>query len=178
MALGVLLGIAVDSAGNVYFVDRSHSRSAKSRPTGSSAPSLERDGTNGFIGDGGSAAAAALNNPVASLATRQATSILRRCPPGRIRKITVANGNINTVAGGGTLAPGNGVPPLHVNINPARAVAVNRRAIFILCAGSRVLIKFAANGDSSYVSSTVRNTCSWRTMCRRRRFSLTAPLFR
>ena len=156
-ALGALLGIAVDSAGNIYFVDRSHAVVRKVAPDGTLS-TIAGTGTNGFEGDGGSAAAAQLNNP-AGIACDTAGNIYIAEPlPGRIRKITVADGNINTVAGGGTLAPGQGVPPLQVDISQARAVAVSPGGdIYSFAPNPGVLIKFAANGDSSYIGATVRN---------------------
>jgi uncharacterized protein (TIGR03437 family) len=158
-ALGVLLGIAVDSGGNVYVVDRSHATVRKVAPNGILS-TIAGTGSNGFMGDGGSASAAQLNNPIAvTTDTAGNVYIAEQGPPGRIRKITVANGIINTVAGGGTSAPGTGVPPLQVNINVVRAVAVSPAGdIYTYAPVNGILIKFAANGDSSYVSSTVRNT--------------------
>jgi uncharacterized protein (TIGR03437 family) len=158
-ALGFLLGLAIDSAGNVYFVDRSHATVRKVAPNGILS-TIAGTGTNGFMGDGGSATAAELNNPIAvTTDTAGNVYIAEQGPPGRIRKITVASGIINTVVGGGTSAPGTGVPPLQVDINVVRAVAVDPAGdIFTYAPFNGILIKFAANGDSSYLSSTVRNT--------------------
>jgi uncharacterized protein (TIGR03437 family) len=158
-AFGSLLGLAVDSAGNVYFVDRTYATVRKVAPNGILS-TIAGTGSNGFMGDGGSAAAAQLNNPIAvTTDTAGNVYIAEQGPPGRIRKITVANGIINTVVGGGTLAPGTGVPPLQVDINVVRAVAVDPAGdIFTYAPFNGILIKFAANGDSSYLSATVRNT--------------------
>ncbi|MGD0297968.1 MAG: hypothetical protein ABSE86_12695, partial [Bryobacteraceae bacterium] len=158
VALGNLLGITVDSSGNVYFVDRTHAVIRKVTPDGIIS-TIAGTGSNGFAGDGGSAAAAELNNPIAiTCDTSGNLYIAEQGPPGRIRKITVANGIINTVVGGGTLAPGTGVPPQQVDINVVRAVAVTPAGdIYTFAPFNGILIKFAANGDSSYVSATVRN---------------------
>ena len=115
-SLGALLGIAVDSVGNVYFVDRSHAVVRKVAPDGTIS-TVAGTGTNGFSGDGGMATAAGLNSPIGIACDTAGNVVHRRVVPGRIRKITIASGIINTVAGGGTLAPGNGVPPLQVNIS-------------------------------------------------------------
>jgi uncharacterized protein (TIGR03437 family) len=160
-ALGLLLGITVDASGNIYFVDRSFSAIRKVTPNGIiSTIAGTGTGVNGFAGDGGSAAAAQLNNPIAITCDNAGNLyIAEQGLPGRIRKITTATGIINTVAGGGTLAPGAGVPPLQVNISVVRAVAVDAAGdIYTFAPNIGFLIKFAANGDSSYLSSTVRNT--------------------
>lgn len=160
-ALGVLLGITVDASGNIYFVDRSYSAIRKVTPNGIiTTIAGTGTGVNGFTGDGGSAAAAQLNNPIAITCDNAGNLyIAEQGPPGRIRKITTATGVINTVAGGGTLAPGAGVPPLQVNISAVRAVAVDPAGdIYTFAPNIGFLIKFAVNGDSSYLSSIVRNT--------------------
>ncbi len=156
-ALGSLLGIAVDPSGNVYFVDRSHSNVRKVTPDGTIS-TVAGTGTSAFSGDGGRATLAQLNNPIGIACDTAGNVYIAESFPGRIRKITIADGNINTVAGGGNLAPGKGVPPLQVDINAARAVAVSPSGdIYTFAPLNGILIKFAANGDSSYVSSTVRN---------------------
>jgi uncharacterized protein (TIGR03437 family) len=160
-ALGLLLGITVDASGNIYFVDRSFSAIRKVTPNGViTTIAGTGTGVNGFSGDGASAAAAELNNPIAITCDNAGNLyVAEQGPPGRIRKITTATGVINTVAGGGTLAPGTGVPPLQVNISVVRAVAVDAAGdIYTFAPNIGFLIKFAANGDSSYLSSIVRNT--------------------
>jgi uncharacterized protein (TIGR03437 family) len=157
-ALGNLLGITVDPSSNVYFVDRTHAVIRKVTPDGIIG-TIAGTGSNGFAGDGGSAATAELNNPIAITCDIAGNLyIAEQGPPGRIRKITASTGIINTVAGGGTLAPGTGVPPLQVNINVVRAVAVSPAGdIYTFAPLNGILIKFAANGDSSYVTSTIRS---------------------
>lgn len=141
-ALGFLLGITVDSSGNVYFVDRTHS-------------TVRKVTTDGIISTG----AAQLNNPVAITCDAAGNLYIAEEKPGLIRKITAADGKISTVAGGGTHAPGKGVSQLDVNIDAARAVAVSVAGdIYTFAPNNGILIKFAANGDSSYLSATVRNT--------------------
>jgi len=155
---GVLLGIAVDSTGIVYFVDRSHSVIRKAAPDGTIS-TIAGTGANGFSGDGGPATAAQLNNPVGIACDTTGNVYVAETVPGRIRKITAASGVINTVAGGGNLPPGVGVPPLEVNINQPRAVAVSPAGdIYTFSPDPGALIKFATNGDSSYIGSQQANT--------------------
>jgi uncharacterized protein (TIGR03437 family) len=157
VVLGALLGIAVDSVGNVYFVDRSHAVVRKVAPDGTIS-TIAGTGINGFGGDGGTATAAELNSPIGIACDTAGNVYIAESSPGRIRKITVASGVINTVAGGGTLAPGIGVPPLQVNISQARAAAVSPEGdIYSFAPNPGELIKFAANGNSSYIGSAVRN---------------------
>lgn len=157
-ALGFLLGITVDSSGNIYFVDRTHSTVRKVTP-GGIISTVAGNGANAFSGDGGSALAAELNNPIAITCDAAGNLYIAEEQPGRIRKITAADGKIHTVAGGGTHAPGKGVSALDVNIDAARAVAVSGSGdLYTFAPFNGILIKFAANGDSSYLSAPVRNT--------------------
>jgi uncharacterized protein (TIGR03437 family) len=157
-ALGHVLGVAVDKSGNVYFVDRTNSTVRKVAPDGTIG-TIAGTGSSGFTGDGGPASRAQLNNPSGIACDSLGNVYVAEQIPGRIRKITIATGIINTVAGGGDRKPGKGVPPLQVDINSARAVAVDQNGnIYTFAPLSGALIKFTANGDSSYISATVMNT--------------------
>ncbi len=157
--LGKVLGVAVDKSGNVYFVDRSNSVVRKVVPDGAISTVAGIADASGFSGDGGPAVRANLNNPSGIACDSQGNVYIAEQFPGRIRKIAVADGNINTVAGGGDQKPGKGVPPLQVDINSARAVAVDSNGnIYTFAPGNGTLIKFAANGDSNYLSAAIANT--------------------
>ena len=156
--LGFVLGVAADPSGNIYFVDRTNAVIRKVAPNGI-ITTLAGTGASGFTGDGGPASKAQLNNPSGLACDAAGNVYVAEQNPGRIRKITIANGTINTVAGGGAEMPGQGVPPLQVAINSTRAVAVDPNGnIYTFAPAAGELIKFAANGDSSFVSATVMNS--------------------
>src|SRR5580693_1176149 len=156
--LGLVLGVAVDQSGNVYFVDRGNFVVRKVAPNGV-ITTAAGNGSSGFAGDGGPASKSQLNNPSGIACDPAGNVFIAEQLPGRVRKITAATGTINTVAGGGNQTAGKGVPPLDVNIGSARAVAVDANGnIYTFAPFTGVLIKFAANGDSSYVSATLANT--------------------
>ena len=107
--LGKVLGVAVDKTGNVYFVDRSNSVVRKVTPDGTISTVAGIPDASGFSGDGGPAVLAKLNNPSGIACDSDGNVYIAEQSPGRIRKITVAGGNINTVAGGGDQMAGKGV---------------------------------------------------------------------
>jgi uncharacterized protein (TIGR03437 family) len=74
--------------------------------------------------------------------------------PSHIRKIDV-NGNITTVAGGGTNAPANGVAPLDADLSYASGLAVDSTgALYVYAPYAGVLIKFSANNSTLVTSAT------------------------
>ena len=156
--LGAVLGVAMDASGNLYFVDRGHGTVRKITADGTLS-TIAGDGTNESSGDGGKATLAHLNNPSGIACDNAGNVYISESFPGRIRKITVATGIIDTIAGGGSARPGKGVPPRSVDIGAARAVAISPTGdLYTFSPSSAMLIKFAANGDSSFLSSTNRNS--------------------
>jgi uncharacterized protein (TIGR03437 family) len=92
-------GIAVDTAGNVYFSDSTNQRVRKIGLDGIIS-TVAGNGLASFSGDGGPAIAASLNYPAGLLAYAGNLYIADRYNQ-RIRCLTL-DGNINTVAGGGS----------------------------------------------------------------------------
>ena len=160
-ALGLVLGVAVDTQGDLYFVDHTYATVRKVAANGI-ITTVAGTGSSGFSGDGGPATKAQLNNPSGIACDSQGNVYVAESFPSHIRKITVATGIIDSVAGGGTEAPGPGVPPLQVAIGPTTAVAVdNAGNIYTYAPLNGAFIKFAPNGDSSYVSSPVGGSTSF-----------------
>ncbi|SFM28915.1 NHL repeat-containing protein [Paenibacillus sp. 1_12] len=94
-------GIAVDSAGIVYFADRGNNRIRKVDKNGNIA-TIAGTGTAGFSGDNGPAISAQLNLP-SGLAVDSASNIyIADTENNRIRKVSA--GKISTIAGTGDYA--------------------------------------------------------------------------
>jgi len=94
------LGVAVDSADNLYIADSLNNRVRKVDALGI-ITTVAGDGSSGFSGDGGPATDAGLNNPV-GLAVDSADNlyIAELGEFNRIRKVDASTGIITTVAGG------------------------------------------------------------------------------
>lgn len=114
--LGNPTGVAVDSAGNLYFSDVHFHRVRKVTPDGI-VSTVAGTGTAGFSGDGSPATAAQLNGPIGVAVDSGASLYIADQSNFRIRKITAA-GVISTVAGDGTSG-------LNLDTGPATAAQLN-----------------------------------------------------
>jgi len=116
-------GLASDSAGNLYILDQAGSQIRKISPKGI-ITTVAGSGIVGNSGDGGKATQAAINAITYGGVTSDAQGNLfflndgvqnpaTGIQPFTVRKVD-RDGNISTVAGGGTAAVSNGVPALSV----------------------------------------------------------------
>ena len=102
-------GVTIDSAGNVYIGDSPNHRIRKVTPAGIIS-TIAGTGTMGFLGDGGPATDARLNNPSGVAVDAAGNVYVADNGNHRIRKIT-ATGYISTIAGTGSVVlSGDGGP--------------------------------------------------------------------
>jgi trimeric autotransporter adhesin len=94
------LGVAVDSAGNLYIADTGNNHIRKVTPEGIII-TVAGNGASGFSGDGGLATAAKLNKPLGVAVDSAGNLYIADTGNNLIRKVTPA-GIISTVAGPGT----------------------------------------------------------------------------
>lgn len=121
-------GIAADSAGNLYVADAANHRVRKVSRT-SVITTLAGTGVAGFSGDGGPSAAAQLNAPYGLASDGQGNIYIADLGNARIRRIGT-DGMITTIAGGGSLAPGDandGSPATMIKLSSPRNVALDGR---------------------------------------------------
>ncbi|MEU7428614.1 RICIN domain-containing protein [Streptomyces sp. NPDC040750] len=94
-------GVAVDSVGNVYIADHANHRVRKVSADGKIS-TVAGTGVADFDGDGGQAALAKLNGPRGLAVDSAGDLYIADSGNRRVRKITMADGNISTVAGTGS----------------------------------------------------------------------------
>ncbi|HQR33553.1 MAG TPA: BACON domain-containing carbohydrate-binding protein [Blastocatellia bacterium] len=95
-------GIAIDSAGNVYISDQDAHRVRKVAPDGIITTVAGTGvGFGGFSGDGGLAKNAELNFPQGLAVDKDGNLLIADLGNNRIRKVTIADGKITTIAGTG-----------------------------------------------------------------------------
>jgi len=153
-SLGIVTGVALDAAGDLYFCEKNRIRKMTADGT---LATFAGTGVNGFAGDNGPATAALLSQPLGLAFDAQGNLYVADGDvvnfPSHIRKIDV-KGNITTVAGGGSTAPANGVAPLNTDLSYASGLAVDSTsALYVYAPYAGALIKFSANG-STLVTST------------------------
>ena len=96
-------GLAFASNGTLYFADLANNAIRSISPAGIIS-TVVGTGAKGFNGDGGPATAAVLNNPAAVVVDLAGNIYVGDSGNNRIRKVLVATGNIETIAGGTTQA--------------------------------------------------------------------------
>ncbi len=100
-------GVAVDGSGNIFIADNFNNVVRKVNTSGIIS-TYAGNGTYGFVGDGGSALSAQLNNVYAVSADNAGNVYISDAFNQRIRKVSTSQ-VISTIAGNGYVAP-NGLP--------------------------------------------------------------------
>jgi uncharacterized protein (TIGR03437 family) len=143
-SLGIVNGVALDSAGNLYFTENNRVRKVGA---GGLLTTYAGIGSNGFSGDGVSATSAQLSQPLGLAFDAQGNLYVADGDilnfPSRIRKVAT-NGVITTIAGGGTKLPADGVAPLTMNLEGASGLAVDSSgAVYVYSPYRGYLVKFS-----------------------------------
>ncbi len=158
--LGVPAGVAVDSAGDLYFAESNGNRIRKL--SNGVLTTVAGNGALGFGGDGGPATAAQLAGPTGIAFDSQGALYIADTYNHRVRK--VANGVISTVAGNGTRGDtGDNGPALAATLFRPTAVAVNTAGtLYITDQGNQVrkvsngvITAAACDGTYGYVGDNV-----------------------
>jgi sugar lactone lactonase YvrE len=101
-------GVALDRKGNLYIVEATNARVRKVASDGT-ITTFAGTGLPTFSGDGGPAALAGLSAPTAVATDAAGNVYIADSNNVRVRKVT-PDGNISTIAGGGTTPAADGVP--------------------------------------------------------------------
>jgi sugar lactone lactonase YvrE len=119
-----MLGIAVDNDGDIYIADSGNFRVRKVIAATGNIVTIAGNGSSEFSGDNGPAIQAGLGSPVGVAV--DASKNLYILTASRVRKVSVSDGTISTVAGGSLSGfSGDGGPASIAQINQATALAVD-----------------------------------------------------
>ena len=118
------VGVAVDSAGNIYIGDTHNNRVREILASSGNIVTIAGTGVAGFSGDGGAATAALLNLPTAVAVDSNGNVYIADSNNNRIREISGTT--INTVAGNGQqVYSGDGGPATAAGLDSPDGVAVD-----------------------------------------------------
>jgi trimeric autotransporter adhesin len=152
--------VAVDGAGNVFIADTTNNRIRKV-DTGGIITTVAGNGSFGFSGDGGPAAAASLAGPDGVALDGAGNLLIADTSNQRIRKVDHATQNITTVAGNGTAGfAGDGGPATSANLLNPFAVEVDSAGNLLIADfgnervrkvnSSGIITTIAGNGTASF----------------------------
>jgi sugar lactone lactonase YvrE len=137
------LGVAVDSAGNVYVADSANDRIRKITP-GGTVTTLAGDGTPGFS----NTEPIRFNNPTGVAVDSAGNVYVADKFNHRIRKIT-PGGTVSTIAGSGTAGPGAG----QLN-NPGGVAVDSARNVYVADSGNHRIRKITPGGTVSTIAGS------------------------
>jgi sugar lactone lactonase YvrE len=119
-------GIALDAAGNLYFVDLFNQRIRRVDAATKIITTAAGNGEAGFSGDGGPATAASLNYPTDIVLDRPGNLYIADGDNARVRRVDAATKTITTVAGTGTSGfSGDGGPAVAAQVSYSTTVGVD-----------------------------------------------------
>ncbi len=149
-------GIAVDNRGNIYVADADNNRVRKIASDGT-INTAAGNGMAGFAGDGGPARSAELNQPYGLAVDTAGNLYIADLGNARIRKVTV-DGNIQTVAGGGSLAQSGtalGGPAIDAQLIAPRNIAVDPGGtLYISDFGANIVYSVSSAGNLTILAGT------------------------
>ena len=159
-ALAALLsqaeGIAVDGSGAIYVADAEDNRVRKITPDGI-IQTVAGTAIAGFSGDGGPAQAALLSHPYGIALDSAGNLYIADLGNARVRKVSV-DGTIQTVAGGGFIAPGDngdGSPAVMMQLAQPRNVAVDPAGtLYVSDFGAHRVYQISPGGILTTVAGT------------------------
>ena len=126
-----LNGVAVDKAGNVYVSDTDHHRVRRISPAGL-VTTIAGTGHAGFSGDGKPAPLAQINFPYGLAVDDIGNVYVADYGNNRVRRITLLDGTITTVAGTGRKASGgDGGPAAAASLMGPRNLALDATGLYI-----------------------------------------------
>jgi len=120
------IGVAVDSAGNVYIADQGDNRVREVNSSTGIITTVAGNGTAGYSGEGGAATSAMLDGPTSVTVDAAGNIYIADTGNNRIREVTASSGIITTIGGTGVEGySGDGGPALSAELDSPDGIAVD-----------------------------------------------------
>ncbi len=124
--LGVVYGIALDQAGDLYIADMSNNRVRRVDAVSKVITTVAGNGTNAFTADGAVAASSSLAEPFSVAFDLSGGLLISEFGAYRVRRVDPVSGILTTVAGNGTAGfTGDGVPATSAGIGLPTGLSVD-----------------------------------------------------
>jgi sugar lactone lactonase YvrE len=148
-------GVAVDAIGNIYIAIPTHRRIRKVSASDGTISTIAGTGTPGYSGDGGAATSARLFEPGGVAVDATGNVFIADIYNQRIRKITVSDGTIQTVAGNGSMNfLGEGLPATSAGLSRPSGIALDAAGNLFVSANNRIRKVSASDGTIHTVAGT------------------------
>ena len=159
--LSLPLGLAFDSAGNLYIADHDNLRIRKIT-TGGIISTIAGTGASGYTGDGGPATSATMTDPTALAFDSSDNLYIAEAGNNAIRKVTTA-GTMSTFAGTGVAGyTGDGGPATAAKLaGPYGIVFDSANTAYITDTGNSVLRKVTAGTISTVAGGGGSTACTF-----------------
>ena len=147
-------GVLVDGSGNVYIADANNQRVRK--VSGGVISTIAGSGTSGFGGDGAAATAALMRNPTALALDPAGDLVIADRNNNKVRKVSSATGNIQTIAGSGSPAfAGDGGAATSALLSSPLGLVLDRAGnIYFSDANNHRIRKIDVNGTVTTIAGT------------------------
>lgn len=152
--------VSLDGSGNIYIADTGNQRIRKVTVSTGIITTVAGNGSVGFGGDGGQAAAAQVSSPKSIDVDASGNIYIADTGNNRVRKVTVSTGIITTIAGNGTAGfAGDGGSPTAAQLSGPEGVAIsNSGEVFLSDTGNNrvrkiegsVIVTVGGNGQANY----------------------------
>jgi uncharacterized protein (TIGR03437 family) len=147
-------GLTFDSSGNLFVADSGSDRVRKISTKGIITTVAGNGGLNGPLGDGGPAIGATIASPAAVAVDTFGNLFISERSSGRVRKVS-PDGIISTIAGGGTISPGDGGPATSARLLDPTSLAIDGAGnLFIADLTDHRVRKVSTDGTISTVAGT------------------------
>lgn len=147
--LNVPQGVAVDSNNNIFIADTNNNMIREVTVSNGNIQGVAGNGTAGYLGDNAAATSAEMRGPTGVYVDAPGNIFIADKGNNVIREVTIANGNITTVAGNGTAGIlGDNGPATSAQLNGPSGVRTDSNGDIFIADTNNSLVREVTAGNS------------------------------